>query len=255
MATSNAEEKALELCWLIKDEIERRGYTQAEFAKRMRVSLPTLKRWLAGQGVDLTTWYRLLDELGLSMADTMARLSERHVGQVEYSLRQEDALAKTPGLLAYFNEMLIGKDPTEIMKEHHLSLERTVHYLRKLADVELVEWHGMNVAFVERKFRNSEPKWRKGGPLSKLFRQKLVDSLVFEAKQSPKLRLGLYSLLAEDIEKIEAKISEAYEQARQAENRARLSRRKRENMALMTFFEKHEPEFLTKISNRKTGAT
>ncbi|MES2854912.1 MAG: helix-turn-helix transcriptional regulator [Bdellovibrionota bacterium] len=251
MSVHKSEQRARELCSIVKDEIQSRGITQATFAERMGVSIATLKRWLGNQGTDLTIWNRMLDELGLSFPEVMAKMTDRNSGQVEYTLDQERALASEEGLLAFFNEMLLGKSPKEIAKKNALGPGVVVSYLRRLADLELIEWFSGEEAVVTKRFKNTEPRWRKGGPLSKEFRPRLVEELLSKSRDSETFRMGLYALMSEDVEKLKTLVSETFEFARQAEVRARFTKRAKSGYAMTSFIEEFEPEFLVRIPNRR----
>ncbi|MBK9323718.1 MAG: helix-turn-helix transcriptional regulator [Bdellovibrionaceae bacterium] len=90
------------VCNQIKHKIKEKGFTQEEFAKMIGVSIPTLNRWLRGEGLLFKDLNLLLEKLGVKLSE-LAMLAEGDVSnKFTYSAEQEAVFVNTDGLLAFF---------------------------------------------------------------------------------------------------------------------------------------------------------
>lgn len=92
----------------IRLELKVRGITIKQFAKILKVSEPTVKRWLNAKGLLLDDWSKMLTALDLDAADIMTASTFGTKKQFEYTAKQEDALVAIPGLLAFFQHATEG---------------------------------------------------------------------------------------------------------------------------------------------------
>lgn len=194
------------------------GLTQADLARRLGVSLPTLKRWLRGEGIDLASLEALLNELGLSLAEAAALVPGDASRGFDYTVEQEAFFARHPYFLAYFDRLLAGNSPAQIRRRSQISERATSRYLRKLAELGLIErLEGGRVRLLPR----GEPRWRKGGPLSQRFRGEALQSFL---KGSPpeSIRFGIHRLLPDDARKMQLMINELRDALIVAESRAKV---------------------------------
>src|SRR3989338_8851300 len=129
-----------ELLAVVKGAIQAQGISQEELAKRVGVSIPSIKRWLRGEGILLNQWIKLITALDLSLPDISSQLYSRDRGQFEYTEQQEEALANTPGLLAFFDLILRGKNTNEIIDQYRLPIWQVSDFLMKLDDIRLIRW-------------------------------------------------------------------------------------------------------------------
>lgn len=233
----------------IRTELRVRRITIKQFSKMLNVSEPTTKRWLNAKGLLLDDWTKMLDVLGLNPIDVMAKSNLASNLQFEYTIKQEDAFVEIPGLLAFFQHALEGHSAEQIASDHKLSKSVLSFYLKILHEIGLIRWrNGFEFSLVH----SGEPKWRKHGALSKLFRNQVVSELIYTNKDSNKLRLGIYHLTKTDIEKLKEKLDIAFEFAKQSENRAKLMFEKSETIGLATICTQYRPDFLYVIPNKKT---
>lgn len=234
-----------ELCEFIKIQIRNQGLTVERFAQEMSVPLPTLKRWLRGEGVSLASWVRMLDSLGLTLSDVASTVSEPTFKQFEYTVSQEKELAKVPGLIAFFQELLTGKDADLIAQKHKLSSRSVAFYLRRLAAIDLIIWgEDRNIKIKTR----GEPQWRKNGELAKAFRNKVFSELI--AAKPENLKIGLYDLAEKDELKLREMFTEIFLFAQQAEKRARIANTPIKSIGISWIMERYSAEFLNSIPNR-----
>lgn len=233
------------LCEVIKVEIRKKRLTVSEFSEELEVPLPTVKRWLKGKGVALSSWTKMLNVLGLSLTDVATIVSDPATQQFEYTLRQEKELATVPGLLAFFQELLSGKAVASIAQLHKLNSRSITYYLRKLDAIDLIAWgEGQNVRLKVR----GEPRWRKNGELSKAFRNKVFRDFIETKKEA--LKIGLYNLTEKDQEKLRQMNDEIFLFAQQAEKRAMLTKQATKPFGMSTLIEPYSADFLSSIPNR-----
>ena len=103
----------------IKYKAKSSGLTQAAIANRLDVSLPTVKRWYAGKNLTIPSLKKLSDLLGFSLSELFSAIdSEKN--QFQYTLSQENYLAKHPESLAFFDLLLRGKTIKQIQSQFKL---------------------------------------------------------------------------------------------------------------------------------------
>lgn len=238
-----------EIVQVIKIELRARGITIKSFAKMMSVSEPTMKRWLNGQGLLLKDWGRMLHVLDLPIVEVAARVDSTTREQFEYTEQQEEALSKTPGLLAFFQQLLEGFDAKKIMARHHLSQQSTISYLKKLDDIGLIRW-GKNFEFTH--LREGEPRWKKSGPLARTFRSKVFRELIEVNRDSGHLQMMIYHLSLVDIQKLQEMMEEVFRFARSSERKAKALEEKRtRTIGMGVIIEEYKPDFLYSIPDKK----
>lgn len=212
----------------LKAQMRSKGYTQSTLARVLNVSLPTLKRWFAGKGVNLESLHAVMQALGVSFLEVASAIQSDALMQFEYTQEQEKALANNPKLLAYFDQLLRGRSPSAISKQFHLSKKTTQTCLHQLDKIGLVEWLPGNRARLK---VAGEPRWRAGGPLAYRFKDQIrqdflrSDKILFES-------FSAHDFLPQDREKIRRLLLEIVETARQAASRATLNPAKSQDCAL-----------------------
>ena len=103
-----SQEFVIKLMTVVKRQAKAKGYSQPILAKKLNVSLPTLKRWLAGKTVRLDNLKQLSDVLGLSFVE-LAAATDEGSSRRHYTLEQEAEFAKKPEFLAFFDFLLRGQ--------------------------------------------------------------------------------------------------------------------------------------------------
>ncbi len=232
---------------VIKAAAKSQGLTYSLLAKRLGVSVPTIKRWLRGEGISIQQWMGLIGAIGVRLSDVASALDEPSADQFEYSEKQEKVMSDTVGLLAFFQSLILGNSPMEIMKEHSLSKVSISSYLKQLDEIGLVGWtEGMTCKLKVQ----GEPKWRKNGPLSKKFREQLFNQFIWPRKNEDCFRLGIYELTKKDKQDLSGLIEKVFESAKNFEKKARLLKLKTETVCVGTCLDQHSPDFLYKIPDR-----
>lgn len=176
----------------LRASLKELNLTHEQFARRLGVSLPTARRWLKGEGISLSDWGRVLETLGLDLEEFVRKAGMPSKRQFTYTEAQETALANTPGLLAYLDQLLAGRTPAQITKSHGLKATDTTQFLAKLEKLALIEWLPNDRVKV---LLEGEPRWNPGGPLAKKFREQILrDFLTTYSSRPENLRAGIYRL-------------------------------------------------------------
>ncbi len=233
---------------LVKAELKRQGLTQQEFAQLMKTSVPTLKRWLRGEGVLLRDWIKMLECLGLGLSDALLRLDGSAQKSFTYTLKQEQLLSTEAGLLAFFDQLLKGRSPKQIARQHTLTEASVVFYLSKLERVGLVEWlPGNRVKLLV----SGEPSWISAGPLAQKFRRQIIDGFVEgHIDDRERLKIGLYSLSKGSRRKLSALLDELAEKVRNLEVRDAQDPESKKLTTVILGQGTDDVPILTKIPNR-----
>lgn len=160
---------------IVKRHARANGLNQNQLARRLGVSLPTIKRWLSGEAVSLDKLSLLCDVVGLKVSEVVAEVEGGSNSGWQYSLEQEEFLALNPDVLAFFDYMVQGSTPGRIKARFKLQRDKVSRYLSELESIGLVERHpGNRVRMVQK----GEPVWRKAGPLSIAYRGKIINEFL-----------------------------------------------------------------------------
>jgi transcriptional regulator with XRE-family HTH domain len=200
----------------LKSSAKSKGYTQSQIAKRMGVSLPTVKRWFVGQGLDLSRLEVLLKLLGLSLGELSDLVSSKESSESEFSLEQEAAFARDPMLLAFFEQLVSKKSLKKSCSDLRILEDKGNRYLRKLEGLGLLERHPHN----QIKFHfYGQVRWRIDGPLARRLKKMAIDTFLSQ-NLFKSVRLGTHKINLEDLVRLEAMLVDLQAFTRSAENRA-----------------------------------
>ncbi|MDD4973466.1 MAG: helix-turn-helix transcriptional regulator [Bacteriovorax sp.] len=232
----------------IKNVLKLQGITQEEFAQQMKVSVPTIKRWLKGEGVLFTDLIRMLDCLGLRLSEVAMMFEGALANKFTYTLKQEQLFVSIEGLLAFFDQLLKGRSPSQIARTYSLTEKSVVFYLSHLDKSGLIEWLPKNKARV---LVTGEPSWIKGGPLSQKFRRQIIDGHIANyVDDRDHLKIGIYSLSKESQLKVNSMLIEVTEKVRGLEVRDSQSKDTKKITTLILGHGHNEIPILTNISNK-----
>ncbi len=236
------------VCDQIRDIIKEKGYTQEEFAQMMGVSLPTLSRWLRGEGLLFQDLNVMLEKLGVKLSE-LAMLAEGDVAnKFTYTNEQEDAFVSTEGLLAFFDQLLNGKTASNIARSFKLNERSMNFYLSKLDKLKLIEWLPNNKVKI---IVSGEPSWIVGGPLSQKFRKQIINEHIQNHLNNREmLRMGVYSLTVDSNKKINEKFQELMETIRMLEIKDTNSGLPKKLTTVILGYGQNDVPILTKIPNR-----
>lgn len=192
--------KTKELMQIVKERCKSLGVTQEQLAKKVKVSLPTVKRWFSGQGIDLENLFKLLDILSVSLEEIASSLPQIQSKTFTYTEEQEEFFSVNPEYLAYFDQLLQGKSPQQIQKSYQISVRSTRRYLKALEVLKLIEVHPQEkIKFLV----VGEPEWRHNGKLALSMRENAFQEFMKTSKQKPgDIKLLIHRYSAEDCEEL-----------------------------------------------------
>ena len=188
---------------LIKLKARAIHLTQEKAAKELKVSLPTIKRWWNGEGLNLDSLHALCRLVGISLSELFLEI-EGGALRYSYTIEQEKMLAANPRALALFDLLVSGHTIEYSKKQYGLSDLEIVPMLVKLDRVNLIELHPKNHIRLKQK---GEPQWIVDGPLSLKYRKRMIETFLGE---HPKRETTFYihDYLPEDLILLKGKISE-----------------------------------------------
>lgn len=202
---------------LLKKKARTKGITQAQLAKNLKVSLPTVKRWFGGGTLTIQALQQLTTEIGVSLTEVFSTIEEVSERSFQYTEKQELFFSNNLGCLAFFDNLLRGYAPIQIQRKFKMSDEKIVLFLSKLDKLQLIEWLPKNKIKL---LVSGEPAWKKDGPLSKKLRNDIFKDFT-EREDKLKSHFFLHDYTAEDKTEIERKINELIDFAKRANNRAK----------------------------------
>ncbi|WP_191629207.1 helix-turn-helix domain-containing protein [Pandoraea terrae] len=151
----------------LKRLLRAKGIGYREIARTLGVSEPTIKRWLAGQGLTLERLEDLCAFVDVSLVELIefaAQSADARLRQL--SVEQEQALSQERNLAFVFTTILRGWSPEELRREQMLDDATLIACLARLDRLGLIELlPGNNVRL--RTVRDVE--WRRDGPMRAQF--------------------------------------------------------------------------------------
>lgn len=232
----------------IKSVIKSKGFTQEEFAQMVGVSTPTIKRWLRGEGLLFADLNKILELLDVRFSEVSLMVEGTERNQFIYTKGQEEVLANTQGLLAFFDLLLSGKTVNQIARQFKLTNKSVMYYLAKLDKIGLIEWLPKNKIKL---LVSGEPRWIENGPLATKFRKQMIEEhLSHYWNNRDQLKLGIYSLTSDSYHKIRVKFKEIEDDLRLMEIRDTKSSRNKKLTTLILGYSQKDIPILSQIPNR-----
>ncbi len=128
-------------------------------------------------------------------------------------------LASCPQALAVFDLLVSGKQIGFIQRKYSLTESKLFSMLLKLDKVGLIELHEKSRVKL---LRPGEPQWIVDGPLSKLYRSRMITSLLGNHAKAD-TTFFIHDYLPEDLKSIEMKITQLEKEMLSCNARGRLS--------------------------------
>jgi transcriptional regulator with XRE-family HTH domain len=210
---------------VVKNRAKSLGITQSDIAQYLNVSLPTVKRWYSGSGVNIEILKNICDVIEVSLSDVFTMVESNEGNQFTYTDTQEKFFSKNPHCLAFFDYLVRGFSVSRIQKKFSLPRVELEKILNQLEKLELIDWLPGNKAKLK---VSGEPAWISGGPLSNKFRESILNSFV-NGHNKKNTKFLLHDYLDSDFNKIKSKLDELLEFASIANRRAKSSADKSKN--------------------------
>lgn len=205
----------LEMMLLVKAHAKAQGLTQSDLAKKMNLSVPTLKRWLAGSTITFEQLENLCKTLSLSVGELIVQAEDAAPNTKSYTREQEEFFVTAPDALAFFDQILQGKKVSAIKKRFHLTDHQIERYLSQLDKLGLIEWRAKNKVAI--KFEG-EPIWLRHGPLANHFSKPILEDFL---QQQAERRFSLAEILPEDQRQLAARVDDVVSFISQCTRRAK----------------------------------
>lgn len=232
---------------VLREEIRRQKLRIVDLAKLLKVSEPTVKRYLAGKGVTLEVWTKLYEVLGLNIRQVAERAGSIMVYQQTYTEKQELAFCRTTGLYAFYDHLFNQYSVQEIMAKHKLTQKSAIFYLKSLDDIGLIKWKsGLEFSMLI----SGEPNWRRNGPLAKKHKERRLSAFFHGKKNSEHTRLARYLLTPEDLEVVREHATAVLTTAWRAEQRSKHLRGGKVKVWMLSLVDQFDDELENYIPNK-----
>lgn len=151
----------------LKKILKSKGINYELLAKKLDLSLPTIKRMFSKEDMNLSRLEDICDAAGIKLTDVFRLVETVSEGvSEELSLEQEQYFYKNPSRFSYFDLLLNGMKIKQIEKIFKLSPAQTTKILRDLEKIGVIDWQS---DFKVRLKTSTVIKLRNKGPLQKLF--------------------------------------------------------------------------------------
>lgn len=151
----------------------------------------------------LVSIQRLSEYLGVSLGELFTSI-ESDKNSYEYTLKQEQYLAKHPVHLALYDQLVRGRSVKQIIKKFGINEVQISSLLLMLDKIQLIELHEN---YKVKLLKSGEPKWRKDGPLSKRYKKEILDSFLSKLTKDNS-SFYMHEYLQQDVAIIHSKVEE-----------------------------------------------
>lgn len=127
---------------VLKELLKKKKITYESLAEQLECSIPTVKRILGPEELSLQRLLQLCEivEIDLGELEVLIRQGERN--DEEFTLAQQEFLAKNPSYFAYLMKLFGGDSPQQIAEKYKLSARSTDKYLIGLEKQSLIRVTG-----------------------------------------------------------------------------------------------------------------
>jgi AcrR family transcriptional regulator len=155
----------------LKRSLREQGFTYAQVAAKLRLSLASVKRLFSTQDFSLERVDRICELLGFGLPELLDRARERAAPSNQLEFEQEQEIVADPVLLL-ITWLVINRMSLEtIVKQYALTPREVLKYFIKLDRLGVIELQPGNRVrlLVSRHF-----SWRPGGPVQRYIHEKLL---------------------------------------------------------------------------------
>jgi transcriptional regulator with XRE-family HTH domain len=158
----------------IKKSLREKNLTYADVAKKLNLSVPSIKRLFSGGDLSLSRIDQICELLQSDLTEILQRARERPATK-QLTLAQEQEIVADPALLLMAWLVINRATLAEIAQTYRFSERQVLRYFIKLDHMKVIELQPGNRVrlLVSRHF-----SWRPGGPVQRYIHQKLLREFV-----------------------------------------------------------------------------
>ena len=158
----------------IKKTLREKNLTYADVAKKLKLSVPSIKRLFSGGDLSLARIDQICELLQSDLHEILQRSRERPATN-QLTLAQEQQIVSDPALLLMAWLVINRATVAEIAHTYRFSEREVLRYFFKLDQMKVIELQPGNRVrlLVSRHF-----SWRPGGPVQRYIHQKLLREFV-----------------------------------------------------------------------------
>lgn len=253
-----SELNAKQLLGSLKDILRQKKVTYSDLSKKLKVSLPTVKRWLNSPNLSIGELLQVCELVGITLKDLVAYSDNFFEKPFRFTIEQETFLASHPNYLAYFYELKNQVSPVKIEKKYQLSRASTKKYLRDLARIGLLK----DDATIDsaKVVATASVVWDDYGPLGQVFSKEmlrlLTDRMLKQYGQNKDAFLSLWGrhLTQENLKDLKDdfyKIEEKYRKLSEF-NKKVLPLESLSQISCAVILDQWDPQVFTEIPNLET---
>ncbi len=127
----------------LKWHIFRKGFSIPSFAQKMRVSHPTIKRWVSGKGLSLEDFIHILQVLEIDLLEIALEIDQETKQIYHYTDEQEQAFKKDPLLKTFYGWIWEGHNPQFIAAEKGIPNAQCMKFIFQLEELGLLIWNSV----------------------------------------------------------------------------------------------------------------
>ena len=158
----------------LKKTLREKNLTYADVAKKLKLSVPSIKRLFSGGDLSLSRIDQICELLQSDLNEILQRARERPATN-QLTLAQEQQIVSDPALLLMAWLVINRATLAEIAQTYRFSERQVLRYFFKLDQMKVIELQPGNRVrlLVSRHF-----SWRPGGPVQRYIHQKLLREFV-----------------------------------------------------------------------------
>ncbi len=158
----------------IKNSLKASGVKYEQLAKKLNLSLPSVKRILNSDDISLSKLIEISRCIGVDFFELIEQAKEQTAQVYEFSLEQENTLSKDFQHFLVFRLMLMNTDLDNIQSElkiNRIELNRSIKALEKCQLIEL--WPNDKIKILA----HFPFQWIENGPLEKTYKKKIIEKV------------------------------------------------------------------------------
>jgi AcrR family transcriptional regulator len=155
----------------LKKALRESGHTYADVAKKLDLSVPSVKRLFSTEDLSLDRVDQICDLIGTGLREILDRATDRAAPTNQLTVAQETEVVSDPKFLFATWLVLIRTPFEEMVAGYDFTEREALQYLIRLDRLKVIELQPGNRVrlLVSRHF-----SWRPGGPVQKYIHQKLL---------------------------------------------------------------------------------